>query len=664
MYKFATPLDQVAGIGDTISAYLEKKGVHTVGELLLNLPLHYSDLTQMYTCAQLKELLAGTPKVSLSARVEKIYRNRQRGWRAKLTDETGSIYAVWFNAPFVGQTLKVGQTYVFSGVYNPKYKNLTQPAFEPIDRETKLHTGRLVPVYSATFNVKQGILRRILHEIITHLDTLNLEFRIKQDLVTWPQVFSQLHFPENGPKIIQAREQLALEELLNLSASAKLIKQKWADNYHALPVKIEPKASLNNLPFDLTSAQLRSIHEIAADLNNSVPMNRLLMGDVGSGKTIVAGIVLAELVKQGKTGCLIAPTKILAEQHYQTLHKLLPDTPIYLVTAGTKFSADYLTKLSGSLIISTHTLLRHIHKLQPTLVVFDEQQRFGVEQRSLWQPTNQEKIVPHVLTMTATPIPRSLMLTVFSHLSLSLIDELPAGRLPNKTWYVPSIKRHDSWQWITQYITDHPKSICLVVCPFIEPSQNDALQNVKAVNQEYAKIRSLLPEGISSAVLHGRIKKDDQVQLTQKLYDGQINVLVASSIVEVGIDIPTADIMVIENAERFGLASLHQLRGRVGRNGQQGYCLLFSGSDNMARERLTKFAQVKSGQEVAELDLHNRGAGNLFGVEQSGLTSLRFASWTNADLLKKTQDLLTQLPANWQSPLFASLVVEKNINPN
>jgi len=381
-------------------------------------------------------------------------------------------------------------------------------------------------------------------------------------------------------------------------------------------------------------------------------MNRLLVGDVGSGKTIVAALPASLLVAAGQNVCLLAPTKILAKQHFDKLQDLLPEINFSLIKSDEKFQLDK----SAAFYIGTHSLLNQLKIIRPSLVIYDEQQRFGVKHRQLEEHLQTQNSRAHLLSMTATPIPRSLMLSIFSHLELSYLDEMPNQRQMAKTWLIPKQKEAKAVEWLVKELLNSKRQ-ALVVCPFISPSAHQATENVAAVEETLALLQEELQKNYQRlqipaqqqfqiAMLHSKLGKQKQQQIIEQVYNKEIQILVSTPMIEVGVDLPNADIMLIRSAERFGLSSLHQLRGRVGRRGQASYCLLFSSADddkNLAsRDRLEKFCQEKNGLKLAEIDLANRGAGDLLGYQQSGLHNLRFASWTNIDIIQQAQALLQQ----------------------
>jgi ATP-dependent DNA helicase RecG len=700
MYTLSTPLGAVHGIGEMLRKKLYDQEIRTVLDLLLSVPLRYEDRSDFRAIDELEVDQLATIKATVQS-ISSFYKNKRLISSAVVVDETDRLKLMWFNNRFVNNTLKAEHEYYFSGKLS-KYGTMTQPTFEAVKRDT-IHTNRLVPLYTSTLDFKQGTLRRILKHICDELqpeqDILaKLSARAGYPLPDLATTFKQLHFPDEAESVVLSRERLAMEELLNLIKHSQSIKAEWQKSgaavAHILPAKDEliPRT----IPFALTPSQLRSLDEILSDLQQSQPMNRLLIGDVGSGKTVVAGLALRVSVQNGGYGCLVAPTQILAEQHAQTLVRFFPDVPIVFLTGKGMFRwqddawqpekrSDGLPE--ACLLVGTHAVLNFLNKqtLQRPLgmIVYDEQHRFGVKQRANIASLSPR---PHVLTMTATPIPRSLMLTIFSHLELSTIDELPKNRVPTKTWVLPESKRASMFAWLLEQmgVGEERKEgqevkvgegkkervgveeragenkqekraigafLTLVVCPFIDQSAHESLTNVAAAAERFAEITASVPDGVVVELLHGKLNQTEKDRLLKRLFAQEIDILVTTPIVEVGMDLPQASAIVIEAAERFGMASLHQLRGRVGRAGQQGYCLLFQSGSGAGRERLKQFEQIHNGRELAELDLRHRGAGDLFGTAQHGFDQLQFASWTNLELIAHAQKIAQQLPPDWKSIL-------------
>jgi ATP-dependent DNA helicase RecG len=670
MYFLDSKISTVRGIGDLISANLLEKKIHTIADLLLNLPLRYEDFSHITTISELKNLEVNQP-ITLKARVissSQFYKNRKSILSATIEDETGKTKCAWFNNKFLAPVLKQAENsqseLFFSGKVNNN-NSLTQPTVEKSsdslgEKVDTIHTGRLVPIYSSTLDLKQGKLRRLLKEILDNLeikdDFLELLDLKPDSVLDLKSSFYQAHFPDNNEKITLARERFALEELLALISESKRIKKTWQKENKAEKIVLFEPQIPDSIPFELTSAQKKSTQEIIADLNKKVAMNRLLVGDVGSGKTIVAGIACNQVLKNGHNVALVAPTQILANQHLSSLKNNFPDLKIELITSqnSAKFFAKYKKdKAEPTFFVGTHALINKFEKISPTLIIFDEQHRFGVEQRS---QSLKLKTKPHVLTMTATPIPRSLMLTIFSHLEVSIIDEMPKNRKPVKTWVVPEKKREASFAWITEQLEFQKGSLAIVVCPFIDNSDYEALENIASAKDTFEKVKTAISKNdigkkLKVELLHGKLDKIKKEKIMQDLFDQKINVLVTTPIVEVGIDLPAANIIIIESSERFGLASLHQLRGRVGRAGQESYCLLFNSSPNKeVTRRLDMFSRENNGIKLAEMDLKNRGAGSIFGTLQSGFSSLRFASWNNLELIKMAQEISQTLEKKRISP--------------
>ena len=641
MYSLSGKITNATGIGPSVSDKLALKNIHTIQDLLLWVPLRYEDRSEQKLIMDLVKDELVTIQAEVTA-ISNQYKGRRSMQRATVRDSSGPLKLIWFNAPFIKDALVKGQSYFFSGKLNNRGM-MTQPKVEKISNDTT-HTNRLVPIYSSVPEIKAGNLRRYLKEVTQHLDPISDLLATEFDLLPLNETFKHLHFPDDQELTIKARERLAIEELLGLMQHSAEIRQQWKDNASAHLVTVDKENSIPDLPFTLTSAQQRSTRELLVDIQSTTPMNRLLLGDVGSGKTVVAGIATLHTLNNNHHVAFIAPTQILAEQHLETLSKLFPQINIQLLTAKTKFSLAE----KPTLYLGTHAVINKLQQIKPALVIYDEQHRFGVEQRS---EISKLTFRPHILTMSATPIPRSLMLTIFSHLELSVIDEMPAGRKPIKTWLASEKKRAGSYDWIKKKLRESGGQV-LVVCPFIEHSEHEAFANVKSATETFAEIKPQFPDQ-KVELLHGRLTSDQKDKITKRLFDQKIDILVTTPIVEVGIDLPAALIIIIESAERFGLASLHQLRGRVGRAGQQAYCLLFPSSKSPTiSQRLDVFTKTNDGIKLAEFDLQNRGAGDLFGTNQHGFDQLQFSNWTNIELITKAKQIFDELKSSqitWKS---------------
>jgi ATP-dependent DNA helicase RecG len=653
MYSLATPLDTVKGIGPKLWEALQARHLHTVKDALLLVPLRYEDRSTRKMIYQLEvgELVTIEAEVTSTSN---FYKGRRSIQSASLKDHTGKLKAMWFNNPHIVKNLVKGETYAFSGKLNDR-KIFLQPTVEKLNHEA-IHTGRLVPVYSVIPDVPPTTWRKLLKQMLDLLDPIDDPLLVGQEEIVGRKFLDlksallQIHFPDTHELAVEARERFALEELVTLIQHSQALKATWQERGGAETIAMA--TTQPQLPFTLTNAQERCTKEILSDLQSQTPMNRLLLGDVGAGKTAVAGLAIHQVLEASYHAAFVAPTQILVDQHAATLQKLFPQFTVQLVTSKIKpkFPVEKPT-----LFLGTHAVLNQLNEIKPSLIVYDEQHRFGVGHRSIAQDL---KPAPHILTLTATPIPRTLMLSIFSHLGLSVIDELPPGRLPIKTWIVPKTKREAGLKWIGDQITIYKKANpgktlqTIFVCPFIDPSRAEALENVAAATQKFDEVKKAL-KGLRVELLHGRMKKTEQSKITAELFAQKIDVLVTTPIVEVGVDLPAATIIVIEAAERFGLASLHQLRGRVGRAGQQGYCLLFTANEKREQdERLQLFCQTHKGLELAEQDLARRGAGDLFGTQQHGFDNLQFATWSNLELITSAKQLAEALAKdqkrNWQ----------------
>ncbi len=654
MYRLDTPLAAVKGIGPKLQDIFAEHGVLFVRDLLLVLPTRYNDLSKQVLIA---EAVAGD-SVTIRGTVmstSKYYRGGRSIQRASISDATGKLDLLWFNASHIAQSLVKGQEYFFSGTIGSR-GGMVHPSFEKISDDT-IHTNRLVPIYTSTLGVQQGRVRRLCKHILEFLDKTAVEHESefsKQQLPELGEALSELHFPSDEALVVTARERLAAEELVGLIRQAKKSKALWAKLHNAPAIKESKPIIPPSIPFTLTDSQQQTTAEILADIAQTQPMNRLLTGDVGSGKTVVAGIAARQVVLQGLHACLVAPTKVLAEQHAKTLQKLFPEVPITLIAGPQKKKA---LPERPQFFVGTHALFSLMEDIQPALLIYDEQHRFGVKQRLA-----ESKLTAHRLTMTATPIPRSLSLSLFAHLDHSQITELPLDRIPTKTWILPEPKRAKMYDWIETQVAENPKYLAILVCPFIDQSKEPGLAQIAAATKRFTEVKKRFGKTCNVGLLHGRQSQAEQQDILTKLFAQEINVLVSTPIIEVGIDLPQASALVIESAEQYGLASLHQLRGRVGRAGQQGYCYLFTSTAKQANtKRLQQLLTTTDGHKLAEFDLANRGAGNLFSTAQHGFSFLRFASWTNLALLSQARELEEKLPKTWKSPLFLE---QKSLLPN
>jgi ATP-dependent DNA helicase RecG len=455
-----------------------------------------------------------------------------------------------------------------------------------------------------------------------------------------------------------AKDRLAFDEIFLLQLISIMRKTAWTDTRLSHPFTLDQESVLqfiNSLPFSLTSSQNQAIKDILSDLKNTKPMNRLLEGDVGSGKTVVAAVAAYVTYLNGFQTLLMAPTQILAEQHYQTLSALFGHLglKISLITGTRKVSSKLLSE--SHIVIGTHSLISNTRTFDRSgLVIIDEQHRFGVAQRALAGSLGKS---PHILTMTATPIPRTVALTMYGDLDISILSEKPAGRLPVKTWVVPESKRRSAYQWIAGQISQN-QGQAFIVCPFINDSET--LTSVKAATAEFDRLKSVFPT-LSLGLIHGKLKSKEKDRVINQFRKGEISILIATPVVEVGLDIPNAAVMVVEGAERFGLAQLHQLRGRVGRSSAQSYCLLFT-SDGSISPRLKAMERYNSGLELAETDLKLRGPGEIFGTAQHGFPEFKVASYTDLALIEAARAEAEKVFPHLKTyPVLRALIKEDKI---
>ena len=638
-----TPVADLFMVGKTYAQRLKKLNIQTAKDLLYHFPHRYLDFRLITPIAQVQpgETVTVQGKV-LSC--QNIYTSRgKRIQKAVVSDASGQIQVTWFNQPFLPKTLKPGLSVSLSGKVDlfGHQRVLVSPEYEVIKPDSRpLHTGRLVPVYPETYGVSSKWLRSRIAPLVEKLvpqlkDFLPPSIRRKHQLLDLATALRQIHFPQDPIQARQARHRLAFDELFFTQLAALERKKAWQKKKTTHPLTVNQDQVLKfiaSFPFKLTNAQKKAVKEILADLSRTTPMNRLLEGDVGSGKTVVAAVAIFVAFQNGFQSALMAPTEILAHQHYQTLKTLLEPfgVKIALVTSSQK----KLPEPHPDLYIGTHALI--YDKVQPqklALVIIDEQHRFGVAQRSR---LIQKGRSPHLLTLTATPIPRTVALTLYGDLDLSILDEMPQGRKPIKTWVVPPEKRAAAYQWVEKQITQQ-RVQAFLVCPLIEQSEKESMKDIKAATAEFERLKNQFPQ-LKLALLHGRLKAKEKQQVLTAFRDQKIDILVSTPVVEVGIDIPNATIMIIEAADRFGLAQLHQLRGRVGRRGQQAYCLLFSESRNaQTLKRLKALTTVHSGPALAEIDLKLRGPGELYGLKQHGFVKFKLASFSDTQLVKATR---------------------------
>ncbi len=656
-------LTVLSGIGPKTAQTLEQLGLVTLEDLLYYFPRRYDDYSQL---KPINRLQFGD-EVSVLANVKSAFTRPIKGGKLTMTeavveDGTGALRITWFNQPWLEKSIRPDTQLVLSGKIEMYLGRLCMnaPDWELIEQE-HLHTNRIVPVYPLTAKVTQKSLRRMMHQTITFWAPRIPEFLPRQvidqgDLDTLNQALMQIHFPDSLDKLHAAQERLAFDEIFLLQLGVIRQKRAWQSN-PAQPFTISDEwlqEKLAALPYPLTGAQLRAIQDIRGDLASGNPMNRLLQGDVGSGKTIVAALAMAFVTGSGAQAAIMAPTSILAEQHYRNLNELLTvngeagslnlyqpgEIRLLLGDTPEAEKQEIRTGLADGtikLVVGTHALIEgpiEFKRLQ--IAVVDEQHRFGVAQRSALRAKGEN---PHLLVMTATPIPRSLALTVYGDLDVTVMDEMPIGRLPIETHVLAPLERERAYTFVhSQIEKDHQ---AFIIYPLVEKGEKeDALAAV----EERDRLQNEVFPHLKVGLLHGRLKPDEKDQVMTAFRNREYQILVSTSVVEVGVDIPNATVMMVEGANRFGLAQLHQFRGRVGRGADQSFCLLIPDNDDaVENERLQVMVETNDGFVLAERDLEQRGPGDFLGTRQAGFAELRLANLSNIRLIEKARKLAHQL---------------------
>jgi len=722
-----SPVETIPRVSAIYAKRLNRLGIKTVRDLIYHFPLRYDDLSKIAKIgdAQANEIVTVRGQI-INIHAFRTPRKRMFLIEALIKDNSGTIRAIWFNQPFLLRALKKGEWVSLAGKVNYDGKTLffSNPAHETIrleqlgagNKSASRHTGRLVPIYPETTKLTSKWLRYILDLIFPKAinefkDFLPAEIRKSQKLVDLSAALKKIHFPQTQKDIDEARRRLGFDELFLIQLFILQQKQKWQLNRAAI-IKFDQnliKKFVASLPFKLTNAQRKASWEILQNLEKTTPMNRLLEGDVGSGKTVVATIAALQTIKNGYQVAFMAPTEILARQHFEGLSKSLMNLGLKIaLTTSSETKISYDSPLGNhqeieeikpkdflrmakegkiNIAIGTHSLIQESVQFKNlALAIVDEQHRFGVQQRAALQKNivqmedGLKTTIPHLLSMTATPIPRTLALTIYGDLDLSLLNELPKGRQKTITKIIAPANRQKAYDFIRQQIKGGRQ--VFVICPRIERQSSDGNGNetrvvnsqspdvttgqnehrnqltlydkrrllwveVKAVTEEYKKLSEKTFPDLKVAMLHGKIKAKEKEQVMRDFREKKYDILVSTSVVEVGVDIPNATVMMIEGADRFGLAQLHQFRGRVGRDKFQSYCLLFTDSDSQfVRQRLKALVSTQNGFELAEKDLEIRGPGEFYGTRQWGLPDLTMASLMDVELIKECRKEAEKLLAD------------------
>ena len=654
------PVTVLPGVGPKHAKTLERLGLETLEDMLYFFPRRYDDYSQLKPINRLEY----GEQVTVIGTVQSATNRKVRNGRVNITegiisDGTGNLRVTWFNQPWIAKKLRSGVQVVLSGKIDQYLGRImmNSPEIEQIEQQN-LHTNRIVPVYPLTANITQRWLRRLMHRVITYWtpkleDPLPKDLRHENNLVDLSNAILQVHFPDSMEQLQAARYRLAYEEILYLQLGMLEQKRTWRERTaRVFDVPDEwLEVQVARLPFNLTTAQQNALADVRADLSSGHPMNRLLQGDVGSGKTVVAALGVAMVVRHASQTALMAPTSILAEQHFASMMSLLTgekgalaENQIRLMIGATPESEkqdirEGLASGEIKLVIGTHALIEDPIKFADLqLTIIDEQHRFGVDQRAALRAKGDN---PHLMVMTATPIPRSLALTVYGDLDLLVMDEMPPGRQFIDTHILLPRERERAYTLIRNQVSEGYQAF--IIYPLIENTEFDgdidAQETSQAAVDEHRRLQNEVFPEYQLGLLHGKLKPDEKERAMTRFRDGDYQVMVSTSVVEVGVDIPNATVMLIEGANRFGLATLHQFRGRVGRSDAKAYCLLIPETEDAAEnERLSAMVTTNDGFALAEIDLNQRGPGDFLGTRQSGYTKqLHMATLTDLQLIEKAQ---------------------------
>ena len=649
-----TSIKEIKGVGEKTQKLFEKIGIYTVGDLIRYYPRGYGVYEEATPIFEVEEGHIQTVSGAVFGKVQVSDTRNMQVTTAHIKDLTGTIQVIWFRMPFLRNTLKSGQPVTLRGKVTRRRNHLVMEhpeLFCPPDKyDEKLNT--LQPIYGLTAGLSNNTVMKAVKQA---LEGLNLskesfpeELRLKYQLAEYNYAVRGIHFPEDKEVFYHARKRLVFEEFLSFILSLRKLKtsNERMSNEYVMEEHPAVKELIRKLPYQLTNAQTKVWREISENMKSDTVMSRLVQGDVGSGKTIVAVLALLNTAMNGYQGAMMAPTEVLARQHYESICKLFDtyDIPVKVVLLTGSMTAKEKRKVYdriecglAKIIIGTHALIQDkVFYDNLALVITDEQHRFGVKQRETFANKGG---VPHVLVMSATPIPRTLAIILYGDLDISVIDELPANRLPIKNCVVDTSYRNTAYAFMKKQIAEGRQ--CYVICPMVEESESMEAENVI----DYAgELQKEMGDGILVSYLHGKMKQAQKDEIMTQFGENKIQILVSTTVIEVGIDVPNATVMMIENAERFGLAQLHQLRGRVGRGKYQSYCIFMSASKSKeTKERLEILNHSNDGFQIASEDLRLRGPGDFFGIRQSGLMDFKLADvYQDSNVLKMANEA-----ANW-----------------
>jgi ATP-dependent DNA helicase RecG len=651
----------IKGIGEKTAKLFEKLGIETVQDLLEHFPRGYEEYEQPVSIASIYEgaTLAIEASITAAPKIKRV-RNLQIV-NVQVRDGSGAMYLTWFNMPFLQKTLRPGTHYIFRGKVIRKNGVLVmeQPGIYQWENYHKL-IHIMQPIYPLTQGITNAAIskaiRQVLSEITFSKDYIPKQLVKEYHLMDRTKAIKEVHFPKDRESMRKARQRLVFDEFFLYALALRKLKESRTilKSQYIMQECEECEQLIKGLPYTLTNAQLRVWKEIKQDLQGEYVMNRLVQGDVGSGKTILAILSLLMAVKNGYQGCFMVPTEVLAKQHYKSLEKLALEYDFRIsllvgsMTAKEKRETYELIKAHKTdIIIGTHALIQEkVEYSRLGIVITDEQHRFGVKQREALMNKGGN---PHVLVMSATPIPRTLAIILYGDLDISIVDELPAERLPIKNCVVDTNYRPKAYRFIEKQVLEGRQAY--VICPMVEESEEVEAENVIEYTEQ---LKEVLPASISVDFLHGKLKPKDKNSVMERFANGEIQVLVSTTVVEVGVNVPNATVMMVENAERFGLAQLHQLRGRVGRGEHQSYCIFICGSSSKeAWERLEILNKSNDGFYIASEDLKLRGPGDIFGIRQSGDLNFKLGDiYTDAIILKAAAEAVKGLPDSVVSKMF------------
>lgn len=664
-----TNLNEIEGVGEKTTAILKKLGLNTVSDLLFFIPFRY----ELYSEENDVENFKIGESVKISCVIDLIESRRaikNKMWITEsiLVSNEKSFKAIWFNQPYISKVLKVGDSIILKGKVSEKNGQLViiSPDYEKIQTEKiENNTSNISPIYHLTSgNLSQKQLRSIIKRVIKTAEKINEWLPIKVTstlgLTTLPKAIYKIHFPKNDKDIEEAKKRLFFSGLFLRQLKFQLIKN-FLNNKKSAPIEFKEKESkkfVSSLPFKLTDSQRKSAWEILKDLEKNKPMSRLLEGDVGSGKTVVVSIAILNTILNKKRVALMVPSEILAVQHFKTMTNFFKDFKIKIAIKTSSYEKGDWKK--SDLIIGTQSLIQKDFFLENLgLIIIDEQHRFGVNQRKKIIDLNKQKNeIPHFLSLSATPIPRSLSLAIYGDLDISLIDEMPIGRKKTITKLMKDGDRESVYHFVKQKLAK--KEQCFIVYPLISPSNK---LSFKSASEEYKNISEKHFKDFKTGIIHGKLKKEEKEKIMLSFSKGEIDVLVATTVIEVGIDIPKATTIIIEGADRFGLSQLHQLRGRVNRSDLDSYCFLFPSEDEIRNQktinRLKSLEKFHRGLDLAKIDLKLRGSGQIFGSYQSGFFDLNNLSIFDYQFIKKSRDLANEIVKKDNNLKSLPLIKEK-----